>query len=89
MEDPINKLEEDLKRKKISSSHLIAERIIQIFDRFLRMEDAWKTPADLLSEVKKMGNRLRDADRLNFVVPNTVKRVLHILRESCKILNIE
>ena len=36
-----------------------------------------------------MGNRLRDADRLNFVVPNTVKRVLHILRESCKILKID
>lgn len=49
----------------------------------------WNTPAELLLKVKEMGNRLRDADRLNFVVPNTVKRVLHILRESCKILKID
>jgi hypothetical protein len=32
---------------------------------------------------------MSEADRLNFVVPNTVKRVLHIIREACKELRLE
>ena len=39
--------------------------------------------------MKKIGEKLSAADKLNFVVPNTVKRVLHILRESCKYYKID
>ena len=46
-------------------------------------------PANLLELVTSLGKRLSEADHLNFVVPNTVKRVLHIIREACKDLRIE
>lgn len=79
----INKLEDDLKRRRITSSHLVAEKIINMFDSYIR-SDAWDAPSELLPNVKKIGKKLSEADRLNFVVQNTVKRVLHILREAYK-----
>jgi len=43
----LNKLVEDLKRRKIESSHLVAERIVNLFEKYIR-SDAWDTPAELL-----------------------------------------
>jgi hypothetical protein len=41
MQEQIYKLEEDLKRRNVSSSHLVAERIINLFTRYVTsvMED--------------------------------------------------
>jgi hypothetical protein len=38
--------------------------------------------------VRKIGNKLIAADRMNFTVGNIVKRVYHIIREECKALKI-
>lgn len=79
----VNILEDDLKRRKIESSHHVAEKIIDLFNNYIR-SDAWEAPAELLPNVKAIGKRLSEADKMNFVVQNTVKRVLHILREAYK-----
>ena len=49
----------------------------------------WESPAKLLLKVKEIGEKLRAADRFNYVVPNTVKRVLHVIREACEELKID
>ena len=72
-----------MKRRKILSSHQVAEKIINLFDIYIR-SDLWDDPSELLPEVKVIGKRLSEADRMNFVVQNTVKRVLHVLRETYK-----
>ena len=82
-------LEDDISRRKITSSHLIAERITQFFYDYISKDQWGDEPAQLLDNVKKIGEKLSAADKLNFVVPNTVKRVLHILRESCKYYKID
>ena len=82
-------LEEEITRRKISSSHIVAERITQFFIDFVMQEPWGDVPANLLDQVKALGKRLSEADNLNFVVPNTVKRVLHIIREACKELRLE
>lgn len=80
------KLEEDLKRRNFDSSHLVAERVIDFFTKYIRnaMKDKDVTPAQVIKQVEQIGSRLRDCDRLNFIVPNTTKRCLHILRQACK-----
>lgn len=82
-------LEEELQRRKISSSHIVAEKITHFFIDFVKQEQWGELPANLLVHVKSIGKRLSEADNLNFVVPNTAKRVLHIIREACKELRIE
>ena len=82
-------LEEELQRRKIKSSHIVAERITQFFIDFVKQDGWGELPANLLATVKAIGKRLSEADHLNFVVPNTVKRVLHIIREACKELRLE
>ena len=82
-------LEEEITRRKIGSSHIVAERITQFFIDYVKQEPWGDLPASLLEQVSTLGNRLSEADQLNFVVPNTVKRVLHIIREACKELRIE
>jgi len=44
--------------------------------------EEFESSADLLFEVKRVGTRLSNADSLNFVVHNTIKRILHIIREK-------
>lgn len=59
---------DDLKRRKIESSHLVAQEIISLFDKYIRSEDEWESPSDLLPKVKEIGKKLSEADRMNFVV---------------------
>ena len=81
-------MEEDLKRRRLTSSHLVAERITSTIYQYVR-QDQFDTPAKLLQEVKKIGHQLQQADKLNFVVPNTIKRILHIIREACHELKLD
>ena len=43
----ITRLEDDLKRRKIVSSHIVAEKLINLFDNFIRSE-LWDAPSELL-----------------------------------------
>ena len=40
----ITRLEDDLKRRKIVSSHQVAEKIIKLFESFIR-SDIWDAPS--------------------------------------------
>jgi translation initiation factor 2B subunit (eIF-2B alpha/beta/delta family) len=40
------------------------------------------SPTDLLESVSTLGTTLRSSDKMNFVVPNTIKRILHVIREA-------
>ena len=64
----------------------MAERVIELFTKYIRnaMKDKDVKPAQVIKQVEQIGCRLRDCDRLNFIVPNTTKRCLHILRQACK-----
>lgn len=87
----LNKLEEDIKRRNFESSHLVAEKIIQYFN-YIVMQGKYESPNDLLTYVQETGQKLQKADTLNFVVPNTIKRILHIIREAqneCKFIKNE
>lgn len=44
----------------------------------------FETPADLLAQLITIGDKLIAADKLNFVAPNTIKRILHLIREASK-----
>ena len=72
----LNELIEDIKRRKFSSSHLVASKIINFFLDYIR-KDMFDHPGKLIAKVKEMGKMLAEADNMNFVVPNTVKRILH------------
>ena len=63
--------------------------IEKCYDPKTATDFAWQTPDQLLRTVKRIGTQLREADKMNFVVPNTVKRVLHVIREACKELRLE
>ena len=88
MQALFNKLEEELKRKKLTSSHLVAQKISEFFYQYIKHEGE-KSPGEVLQQVKQFGEKLKNADQNNFVVPNMVKRVLHIIRETCRRLKLE
>ncbi len=48
----------------------------------------WASARELFSNLRLIGKRLMEADRMNFTVGNVVKRVYHIIREECKSLKI-
>ena len=50
----LNKLEEDIKRRKFESSHLVAERIVQYFN-LIAMQGKYENPNDLLLYVQETG----------------------------------
>ena len=77
----LENLEEDIKRRNLSSSHEVAEKITKFFYQ-MSEQDSFGNASDLLEAVKCIGKQLERADSLNFVVPNTVKRILHIIREA-------
>ena len=67
----------------------MAERVSQFFYDYVKDEKLWESPAKLLLKVKEIGEKLREADKFNYVVPNTVKRVLHVIREAAEELKID
>lgn len=83
----LNELIEDIKRRKYVSSHLVASKIITFFLELIRNVQ-FDNPGKLIAKVKEMGKQLAEADNMNFVVPNTVKRILHQIREACNELKL-
>jgi translation initiation factor 2B subunit (eIF-2B alpha/beta/delta family) len=67
---------------------LVAQKISEVFYNFIKLEGE-KSPGEVLLQVKQIGERLKNADQNNFVVPNMVKRILHIIRVVCKKLKLE
>lgn len=82
--DAFSILEEEIKRKKLGSAHLVTEKITKFFYDFINSGKWGDHPIELLTKVKEYGKLLSEADKMNFVVPNTVKRVLHFIRKGCK-----
>lgn len=78
----LDTLEEQLKRKKFQSSHLVAEKICKLFYKYFKQNE-FNDPGKLLMEIKMFGDQIIKADKLNFVVPNTIKRIIHVFREAC------
>ena len=39
--------------------------------------------------LKQVGEKIIAADKLNFVAPNTIKRILHVIREASKHLKMD
>ena len=82
-----NKLEEDIKRRRFESSHEVAEAVTRHIAMLVK-QGKYGSPAELLKFVTDLGTTLRSADKMNFVVPNTIKRILHVIREAqshCKL----
>lgn len=52
------KIEEDLKRRKFKSSHIVAEKITQFFYDYIKSEMWGQSPANLLEEVREIGATL-------------------------------
>lgn len=81
LSNQLTRLEEDIKRRKFESSHLVATRIISYFNQVIS-HATYDNPNVLLQYVLEIGQKLQRADKLNFVVPNTIKRILHVIREA-------
>lgn len=65
----------------------LALKTSEIF-RDLVEQSKWADGRQLFHSARKIGKKLMAADRMNFTIGNTVKRVYHIIREECKILKI-
>lgn len=83
-----NKLEEDIKRRRFESSHEVAEAVTRHIAMLVK-QGKYGAPAELLKFVSDLGSTLRSADKMNFVVPNTIKRILHVIREAQTHLKFE
>lgn len=49
---------------------------------------SWTDAKQLLEQVKKYGKTMSRADKMNFTVGNTVKRVYHIIRTQLKLNHV-
>ena len=49
----------------------------------------WDDAKQLFKLIKSVGHILIGADPLAFYIGNTIKRVLHIIREECKTLGFD
>jgi translation initiation factor 2B subunit (eIF-2B alpha/beta/delta family) len=57
--------------------------------RDLVKQGKWKNIKDLFKSINTIGKTMMKADPLSFFIGNTVKRVLHIIREECKVNHID
>ena len=93
----VDQLIESIKRKQVESklkvnsnmigTHEIALKTSEIF-RDLVEQGKWIDGKQLFESARKIGKKLIAADKMNFTIGNTVKRVYHIIREECKTLKI-
>ena len=79
LQKKLEELEDSLKRRTYSSSDAVARNITELFHKQVK-DHLFETPADLLQQLITIGDKLIAADKLNFVAPNTIKRILHLIR---------
>ena len=93
----VDQLVERIKRKQVESklpcasyllgTHEIALKTSEIF-RDLVEQGKWIDGKQLFESARIIGKKLMAADKMNFTIGNTVKRIYHIIREECKTLKI-
>ena len=72
-----------LKHKTFDSDYDLTEAITNTFKLAIQVYD-WHSGRDLFQSLQKIGQKLIQADKMNFVVMNIVKRILHIVRERAQ-----
>ena len=85
--DKFKEIKRELRRKKDINSSEIAEEIAQLFYDLIQdsiKNKGIKTHAELIFLVKYLGKILSAVDPFQFCIANTIKKILHIIREEIK-----
>ena len=85
--DEFKEIKRALRRKKDINSSEIAEEIAQLFYDLIQdsiKNKGIKTHAELIFLVKYLGKILSAVDPFQFCIANTIKKILHIIREEIK-----
>ena len=85
--DKIKELKSKLRRKKDLNSTEISIQIAQLF--YTLIQDSFKnkeikTHSELILLVKYFGKKFSSVDSVQFCIGNTIKKILHIIREVIK-----
>lgn len=80
-------LQDNLARRKITSSHNVAKSVIRVFTQIVSQQNILD-PDTLYKNMKRIGELLINTDKMNFIVRNTVERCLNVFKEECKKLEI-
>ncbi|KAL7746372.1 GCD complex subunit gcd7 [Sorochytrium milnesiophthora] len=68
--------------RQICGSHCVAEKTLEVL-RQVVSSAKWPTVQVLIDLIKLIGKRFQDAQPIELAVGNTVRRVLHAIREDC------
>ena len=85
--DEFKEIKRALRRKKDINSSEIAEKIAQLFYNLIHdsiKNKGIKTHSELILLVKYLGKILSAVDPFQFCIANTIKKILHIIREEIK-----
>ncbi len=85
--DEFKEIKRALRRKKDINSSEIAEKIAQLFYNLIHdsiKNKGINTHSELILLVKYLGKILSAVDPFQFCIANTIKKILHIIREEIK-----
>ncbi|KAI9139994.1 hypothetical protein BKA69DRAFT_1082902 [Paraphysoderma sedebokerense] len=71
-----------LKRRQVFGSHAVSNETLRIL-RIIVSQGKWPNAQALINLLKSVGKRLAEAQPIELAVGNTVRRVLHQIREEC------
>ena len=85
--DKIKELKSKLRRKKDVNSSEVSEQIAQLFYNLIQdsfKNEGIKTHSQLILLMKYFCKKFSAVDPVQFCIANTIKKILHIIREEIK-----